>query len=533
MLKRHFLRDWPGSCRAVLAFACASGLGACAAGPDFVEPASPVGAGFARGEAATTAVSAGAGGVSQRLLQGADVPAQWWKLFRSPQIVALVEEAIYRNPDLAAAELALRQAREIAMSTEGEFWPQLAGNGNFNRQKGLAPASSANPTGVGSSSLYSLYGSTADVGYTPDIFGRVTRQWESENANADYERFQMEAAYLALSTNVIAAAIKDASCAKQIAVTKELIAAYQQQLDLLEKRFALGAVSPADVESQRVLAAQALAALAPLEKERAQTRHQLMVYLGRYPNEDRGEAVSLDSLHLPGELPLSLPSDLVRQRPDIRAAESRLRVASAQIGVATANMLPQITLKPSTGMIGFALDGLFAASGFTWGAAAIGKTQFMDGGVLAYQREAAVTAFEQASEQYKSTVLKSFQNVADALTALQQDARELRAQTAAERAAAESLRIARVQYSAGSTAYWSVLTAERSLLIARLARVRAEAARHADTVALFHALGGGWWNRVDETPAATPLPKDLISLSPLAAAIRSSVRDPRKSGAQP
>jgi NodT family efflux transporter outer membrane factor (OMF) lipoprotein len=515
-----------------LVLVSAGGLAACAMGPDFVEPSPPENASYLRKSLTVTTASTGPGGASQKFADGADVPGEWWKLFRSPQISALVKEAIDNHPDLAAAELALRQAREIVISEETQLLPQLANNSYLYRQKGVAPSSSSpsSPTGFGSSDLYTLYNVTANVSYTPDIWSRVARQVESDNAQAEFQRFQMEATYLTLTANVVTAAIKDSSYARQIASARNLINSYRNQLDMLEKRFALGAIGAADVETQRTLTAQSQAKLAPLEKERAIIRHQLMALLGRYPNNDNGEAVNLDSLHLPGELPLSLPSILVRQRPDVLAAESRMMKASALIGVSTANMLPRISLTPSIGLLGFAVDGLFSYSGLTWGAPAIENVQLFDAGGMAYQREAAVTAFRQTQEQYKFTVVKAFQNVADVLSTLEQDALELRAQTSAENAASEALRIAKVQYTAGSTAYWSVLNAEQSLFTTRMARVEAQAARYADTVALFQALGGGWWNRMDETPSATPKPKDLISMSPLATAIRAGAANLQKTG---
>jgi NodT family efflux transporter outer membrane factor (OMF) lipoprotein len=246
-----------------------------------------------------------------------------------------------------------------------------------------------------------------------------------------------------------------------------------------------------------------------------------MAYLGRMPNEDRGEAISLAQLHLPGEVPLSLPSKLVRQRPDILAAESQVHQASANVGVATANMLPQLTLSASGGSLALSAPQLFTPQtmAYSYGAQVAG--QLFDGGGLYHRREAKVAALEQATEQYRGTVITAFQNVADALQAIKHDAETLRAQVAAEKAAAQSLEIARIQYRAGSTTYPTVLTAEQTLFNARLNRVRAQAARHADTTALLQALGGGWWNRIDETPASQPKPTDLVSTSPIAAAIRA------------
>jgi len=528
-------------------------VGGCAVGPDHAEPSPPAAAGYAPGKLFSATQSAAvAGGGAQRLSIGRDVPGEWWKLFRSKQIAALVAEAIENHPDIAAAEAALRQAREIAAADEGQFAPQASLSANITRQQGFSPAMMGGASGLsggsagtgssgstqfggafgavsaGSTQLYTLYNTSVPVSFTPDVFGKNQRTVEADYAAADDQRFQLEAAYLALTANVVAAAIMDASYAEQIRVTRDLIAAYQEQADILQKRFELGAVSQADVLSERAQLAQAQATLPPLEKARAQTRNQLMAYVGRFPNQDKGEAVKLESLRLPSNLPLSLPSNLVRQRPDIRSAESRLHEASARIGVATANMLPQITLSASGGLMGFSLDKLLSKEIATYSLGASLTGQVFDGGALFHKREASLAAFEQSTEKYKSTVIAAFQNVADSLQAIQHDARTLHAQVLAESAAAQSLEVARIQFRMGSTTYWTVLNAEQTLLNARLNRVRAQAARYGDTVALFQALGGGWWNRVDETPAAQPKPTDLIAASPIAAAIRAGVEDSQK-----
>jgi NodT family efflux transporter outer membrane factor (OMF) lipoprotein len=502
-------------------------LSGCAVGPDFIEPPSPAGAGFSRRLPSATQSAPIAGGAAQRLVEGRDVPGEWWRLFHSKKIVALVNEAIENHPDIAAAEAALRQARETAAADAGLFLPQASLTSNVTRQQASAArfggSSAAAP-------LYTLYNTNVAVSFTPDVFGKTMRTVEADVASADYQRFQLEAAYLALTANVVSSAIADASFAAQIQVTRDLIASYQSQLDLLEKRFELGAVSQADVLSERALLAQAQATLPPLEKARAQNRNQLMAYLGRFPNEDTGESVNLQGLRLPRELPLSLPSNLVRQRPDVRSVESQLHEASAKIGVATANMLPQFTLSAAGGSQALSIEKLFAPQMIAWSLEGAVAGQLFDGGSLFHRREASLAAYEQTAAKYRSTVINAFQNVADVLQSIKYDASALRAQVIAEKVAAQSLEIARAQFRAGSTSYWTVLNAEQTLLNARLNRVKAQAARFGDTAALFQALGGGWWNRVDETPASLPRPTDLISSMPIAAAIRAGVEDAQNVG---
>ncbi|NUJ80234.1 efflux transporter outer membrane subunit [Methylocystis sp. FS] len=523
---------------AALGFLLAVLLSGCAVGPDFAAPDAPLGAGYAVGKPANITQSAAiAGGGAQRLVPGRDIPGQWWRLFHSKQISALVAEAVNNHPTIAAAEAALRQARENTEADVGSFFPSatltqsVARTQSTTAQFGSLMQSSSSSGSQSSSSsgptafIYTLHNSNAAVSFTPDVFGKTVLTVESDVAAAEYQRYQLEATYLALTANVVTAAITDSLYASQIKVTRDLIAAYQKQLDILQKRFELGAVSAADVVSEKALVAQAQATLPPLEKARAQTRNQLMAYLGRFPNDDKGEAIDIEHLHLPRDLPLSLPSNLVRQRPDVLSAEAQLHQASANVGVATANMLPQLTLTGNGGSQASNFSQLFLPQTSVYNLATQLSGQAFDAGRLFHQREAKLAALEQAEAQYRATVISAFQNVANALQAIKHDAETLRAQVAAEKAAAESLDISQAQYSAGSTTYPTVLNAAQTLLNARLNRVQAQAARFSDTAALMQALGGGWWNRIDETPASLPKPTDLISTLPIAAAIRAEAEE--------
>ncbi|KAF0212549.1 MAG: NodT family RND efflux system outer membrane lipoprotein [Methylocystaceae bacterium] len=523
---------------AALGLLLAALLSGCAVGPDFVAPEAPLDAGYAVGKPANVTQSAAiAGGGAQRLVPGRDIPGEWWRLFRSKQISALVAEAVTNHPNIAAAEAALRQARETTEADAASFFPSATLTQSVARTQmttaqfgGFSQSSSSSGSQGSSSSgatalLYTLHNSNVAVSFTPDVFGKTMRTVESDFAAAEYQRFQLEATYLALAANVVTAAIADSNYASQIKVTRDLIAAYQKQLDILQKRFELGAVSAADVVSEKALVAQAQATLPPLEKARAQTRNQLMAYLGRFPNDDKGEAIDIEHLHLPRDLPLSLPSNLVRQRPDVLSAEAQLHQASANVGVATANMLPQLTLTGNGGSQASNFSQLFLPQTSVYNLATQLSGQAFDAGRLFHQREAKLAALEQAEAQYRATVISAFQNVANALQAIKHDAETLRAQVAAEKAAAESLDISQAQYLAGSTTYPTVLNAAQTLLNARLNRVQAQAARFSDTAALMQALGGGWWNRLDETPASLPKPTDLISTLPIAAAIRAEAEE--------
>ncbi len=520
--KKSMKSEWRGLLRGVsgVSILVAMGLTGCTVGPDFQSPAAPKASGYTSTALKGTVSADIAGGGGQTFAYGADVPGEWWTLFHSKQINAFVAESIANHPNLEAAQATLRQARELADADAGGFFPSASASIGGTRQR-VPPA--ASPTGR--ARFYNLYNTNVPVSYSPDVFGKVARTTEADEAAADNARFELEAAYLSLTANVVTAAINDASYAEQIKVTQDIINAQKQQVDLLERQFQLGAVGQADVLSEKAQLAQTLATLPPLQKLRAQGRNQLMALLGRLPGQDRGESVSLAQLNLPRSLPVSLPSKLVRQRPDIQAAEAQMHQASAKIGVATANMLPQITLSAAAGTEALKPDKLFLAQSAALSAGASAAAPIFDAGTLYHDREASQAAYDAAQAQYRSTVITAFQNVADALRAVQADAATLKAEVDAENTSSDSLNIARAQFSAGSTTFQTVLTAEQTLLTAKVNRARAQAARYADSAALFQAVGGGWWNRIDETPASMPKPMDPVDNIPLVAGIRAATAD--------
>ena len=472
-------------------------LAGCKVGPDFVRPPPPEVSGYTAGPLpAKTAASATRGGTAQHFVRDIDIPGQWWTLFHSAALNRLVVQALLANPDLDAAQAALRQARENVYAGQGALFPTLSANAAAEREK-LAGATFGIP---GLNPTFSLITGTLNVSYAPDVFGGTRRQIESLVAQTDYQRFQLEAAYLTLTSNVVVAAIDEASLRGQIAATKEIIKVEADQLNVVRQQFELGAASKADVLQQEATLAQTRATLPPLEKQLAQARHQLRALAGRFPSQDTGEVFDLAAMKLPRDLPVSLPSLLVRQRPDVRSAEAQLHAASANIGVAVANQLPQFSITGQLGTETTRLSQLFSPGTGVWSiAGAVAQTIF-DAGTLQHKKRAAVFAFEQAAAQYRSTVLKAFQNVADTLRALQDDADALAADAAAERSAFASLDLARRQFKLGAITYLTLLNAERTWEQTRISLVQAEANRYADTAALFQALGGGWWNRVDAAP---------------------------------
>jgi NodT family efflux transporter outer membrane factor (OMF) lipoprotein len=468
-------------------------LGGCEVGPDFKQPAPPDASGYTKQPLVQTASADTRGGAAQQFVADRDIPAEWWTLFHSEALNHLIEQALHANPDLDAAQAALRQANENVYAEQGALWPHASASIQAERER-FSGATFGQPD---LHATFSLVTPTLNISYAPDVFGGTRREIESLEAQADYQRFQLEATYLTLTSNVVVAAVTEASLRGQIAATQDIIKDQTDQLRVVRDRFNLGAASQADVLTQEAQLAQTRTTLPPLQKQLAQTRDQLTALAGGFPDREIDETFELASMQLPSELPLSLPSRLVEQRPDIRAAEAQLHSASAEIGVATANQLPQFTISAAIGTAAAGFTNVFSASNGAWSIiGGITQTLF-DAGTLLHKKRAAVAAFEQTAAQYRSTVIKALQNVADALRALQSDADALVAQNASERAAFASLDLARRQYQLGAIDYLTLLNAQRSWQQARIGLVQAEANRYADTAALFQALGGGWWHRTD------------------------------------
>jgi NodT family efflux transporter outer membrane factor (OMF) lipoprotein len=464
----------------------------CAVSPDFHPAAAPAVSSYAPEPLPSRTASANVtGGASQTLEPGGDIPGQWWTLFHSPQLSRLVEQAMKANPGLQAAQAALRVAQENVNAEQGYLYPSVVAGVSGLRERRLAYSSGvAHRIG----SPYTLMNAGVNVSYTFDVFGGIRRQVEAYQAQSEYQRFQLEAAYLTLTANVVTAAVQEASLRVQIAATLELVKDERAQLEIVRSEFELGGASEADVLAQQTLLAQSEATLPPLKKQLEIERDLLRALTGHFPDQDVGENFDLANLKLPENLPLSLPSQLVEQRPDVRADEALVHQASAGIGVATANMLPKFTLSGSLGSFaGGALNpGILAFSVL----AGVAQPIF-EGGTLLHRKRAAVAAYDQALAQYRYTVLVAFQNVADSLHALQADADFVKAQAAATRSASESFRVAKEQYQMGYIPYTTLLAAEYAYQQTLITLVQAEASRYADTAALFQALGGGWWNRSD------------------------------------
>jgi NodT family efflux transporter outer membrane factor (OMF) lipoprotein len=470
------------------AVAAAILLNSCAVGPDFVHPAAPEVTRYSR-EPLTRFAGAGP---SQRLEPGRDIPLQWWRLFRSPALDVLVERALQNNPSVQSALATLRATRQAVYAQEGKFFPLVQANFNPTRQKTSAALS---PVPASGASIFNLDTAQLQVSYTFDVWGLNRRTVEALEAMADTQRFQVEAAYLTLTSNVVVAAITEASLRGQIEATDRIIGINSRMLGTLQQQLNRGLINRSTVAAQQAALAQARATLPPLRKALAQERDLLAALAGGFPSEGPRQTFRLADLHLPVKLPLSVPSQLIEQRPDVRAAEEQLHAASAQIGVATANMLPSFTINADAGFMNTALANLISPQNAFWTLAGNATQTVFDGGMLFHLREQAKENYRAAAWTYQGTVIGAVQNVADALRALQADADALRAARDYERAAKLSFDLARQQMQTGNANILLLLTAQQGYLQAIIQVVQAQAARLSDTAALFQALGGGWWNR--------------------------------------
>jgi len=476
-------------------------LAGCAVGPDFKHPAAPEITRYTREPMAQTASTDTAAGQRQRFVVDRDIPQEWWTLYRSPALNALIERSLANNPNLQAAMATLRAAHQAVYAQEGKFFPLLQANFNPTRQQ---TAASLSPIPASGALIYNLYTAQVLVSYTFDVWGLNRRTVESLQALADVQRFEVEAAYLALTANVAVAAITEASLRGQIDATNQLIAINGKMLDILRRQLDKGLGARGDVAVQEAALAQVKATLPPLRKALAQQRDLLAALSGSYAGEGPRETFRLADLHLPTELPMSLPSQMIEQRPDVRAAEEQVRAASAQVGIATANLLPTFTISANGGYTSTVLINLLSPQNLAWSLVGNATQTVFDGGTLLHQLEGANDTYQAAAWTYRGTVIDAVQNVADSLRALQADADALRAARGFERAAKTSFDLAQQQFEAGRTNVLLMLTAEQTYLQAKIQVVQAQAARLTDTAALFQALGGGWWNR-----AAPPVEKKL------------------------
>ncbi len=458
-------------------------------GPNFHRPAPPSVDRYTAEPLAGSTVSAeGPGGAAQTWLAGQDVPRDWWRRFGSAEVDALVDEALRANPSVRAAQAALRQALENTAAQRGSYYPTVQAGFDANRELDAIGVLSPNLTS--GAAIYNLFTPQVTVSYVPDIFGANRRQVESLAAQAEASRYQLDATYLTLTANVVTAAVQEAGLREQIAATQTVIGLERDALSIMRRNLELGAIAEGDVYAEEAALAQAEATLPPLNRQLQQTRDLLAALTGHLPAELKPVKFTLQDLQLPTDLPIGVPAQLVERRPDVRAAEAQLHSATAQVGVAIANFLPQVTLTGNIGSSATQINQLFAGgTGFWFVGASLSQTLF-EGGTLLHRKRAADAALDQAGALYKSAVLTAFQNVADALHALDTDAEALAAAVRSEAAARKSLGVVQHELELGAISDLALINAEQTYLQAVVGAAQARANRYADTAALFQALGG-------------------------------------------
>lgn len=466
-------KPWP-----TLAGWCTVGLlwvSGCTVGPDFVPPAAPPVDRYTAGAEPTATISAN---------------EETQRSFSSPKLDLVIQEALSNNATLQAAQASLRQSQERLKAGFGVFYPQADAGFDATRQK-FSPARFGQSS---QGSIFSLYTLEGTVSYTLDVFGGERRAVEGLQSQVDFQRYAVLAAYLTLSGNVVNAVVAGAAYRALIESTQELIDLEKEQIRLAEIQAQAGTVPYSDVLSLRTQLSATEATLAPLRQNVSQTEHLLAILTGRVPAQWAPPQVDLKDLKLPGDLPVTLPSNLVRQRPDILVAEAQLHGASAQIGVATAALFPSFTLSGTYGVNNNSIENLFNKSSTFWSLGGSVLAPLFHGGTLWYERRAAIEGYEQSLAVYRQTVLAALGQVAHVLRALEHDAQALRAQSQAVDTSEEVMRLVQDNYRAGIANYLQVLIANAQNHQARIGYVQASALRLQDTVALFVALGGGWWN---------------------------------------
>jgi NodT family efflux transporter outer membrane factor (OMF) lipoprotein len=490
----------------------------CAVGPRWHPQQPPAGAGYAPAPLAQASSSSPIhGGEVQRFIAGQDIPFQWWQLFQCQALNSLVEQAFKNNPTVSGAQAALAQAQELVRAQRGFFYPSVGATAQAERHKVSGNTNSSSTIGVQGSGLnklpevpedpesltsfphnlpsyYTFYTAELTVGFVPDVFGANRRKVESLAAQADAQRYTLEATYITLASNVVAAAIQEASVRAQIRATRQIIEADQESLRILRDQLRLGYAMRIDVAAQEAALAQVMTTLPPLEKQLEQTRDLIRSLTGNLPNQT-DETFELEALKLPPEVPVSLPGRIIQQRPDVRAAEAQLHASNANVGAAIAAMLPQFSVTGEYGGNATKISQMFSAGGPFWSLYGDVTQPIFQGGTLLHQKRAATAAMKQAAAEYRVTVLAAYQNVADTLHVSLSDADTLAADVDAENSAKVTYDLTRRQMEVGYVTYLTLLSAETAYQQTLLTRIQAEAARFGDTVALFQALGGGWWNR--------------------------------------
>ncbi len=470
--------------RRAAALACAAAIGGCSVGPNFTRPVPPAAARY------TADVPPGGAGAaddnSQHIELGRQIEGDWWSLFRSDAIDAVVKQAVEHNRTLAASTATLQQARELALAAGGTRYPQVGLTAGVGRQK----YGEEFLGGFFNLPPFTYYAIGPTVSYTLDYTGGVARGVEQQYAMADVARHQMDAAYLTVTGQAVMQSLAIASARAQIATVETILTQDRDNLKLVQTAFQDGSVARIDVVSAQSQIAADMALLPPLRQDLATAHHALSVVLGRTPVSELPSDVDLAQITLPLDIPVSLPSELAHRRPDILAAEARLHAATSAVGVAESNLYPKIQLSATLGQETVHPGELFNRADTAWSLISGLTVPLFDGGTLRAEKRAAIDAMHASAAVYEQTVLEAFSQVADMLEALNHDAEQIDAQAQAQQAAQSGLELARASYAEGNSGVLQVLDAQRSYQQARLGYVRAEAQRYMDTAQLFLALGG-------------------------------------------
>ena len=503
-------------------FAAAALLTSCehipSVGHDFKKPEAPKVNGYTPTPLApeTASTTNALYGEAQRFISGNDIQFDWWKAFQCPQLNTLVEKSLRRNGTITAAWAALRQAQEQVYAQQGAYYPTLDGSYTITRQQVAgnvantsAPGFQANGSSIfpyqaptppyNSEVTWTMHLAQLAVGYTPDIFGLNRRTVESLVAQTAMQHFELDAAFTTLAGTVVGAAIQEASTRSQIEATTNIINANIKMLEALRNQRREGYACDLDVEAQEVALAQVEQTLPPLQVQLEQTRDLIRALVDNLPSQDVEETFKFASMHLPQDLPVSLPSYIIRQRPDVRAAEENMRSANALFGVAIANRLPQFTITGGMSATAETFSQMFDYGAGGWSIVGNVTQPIFEGFTLLHRQRAANQALVQAAAQYRTTVVAAYQNVADILHALVSDADALKAAAKTERASKHLLDLATTQFQDGYASYLALLSAEQAYEQAVLSVAQAQANRFSDTASLFEALGGGWWNCAELT----------------------------------
>jgi NodT family efflux transporter outer membrane factor (OMF) lipoprotein len=481
--------------RRSIAAALAVVLAGCAVGPDFARPPAPTVPAYTD-TGTPERLSAGPSEPTQQTVVGDAIATEWWELFRSPPLADAVKDALAGNQTLANAEATLAQAEEAVVEARAAFFPQIDFTGSAERQqtaqiRRVRVVSS--PVGAGGRALANIFSLGPTVTYSPDVFGLTRRQVEQQGALAASQACQLAAAYLTLTGNVVSQAIAVAGSRRELEAVEQEVAEDRENLDLVHAEFDAGKAARVDVLSAETQLATDETQLPPLRQQLEVARHALSVLLGRPPADWSPPDFDLTALELPGELPVSVPSTLVHQRPDILSAEGQLHAASAAIGVATAQLYPQFTLSASFSQEATATGPLFQGASSAWTLASSMTAPLFHGGALTARRRGAIDAFQASLATYRETMLQAFQQVADTLTALEHDAELVGEERQALDVAVESATLQRFSYREGKSSLLQLLDAERLEQQARLGYARAVTQRYQDTTQLFVAMGGRWW----------------------------------------